>query len=82
MHLFPNVPTLSHTCTSSQVGSFIQTQKYSVHKTLERRFRAFLTHGSDYHQLLLSLLRTLLHDAQRAARLMGDAPSQYRIPLK
>lgn len=27
------------------VGSFIQTQKYSMHKTLERRFRAYLTHG-------------------------------------
>uniref|UniRef100_A0A7S0WTV5 DNA replication licensing factor MCM2 n=1 Tax=Chlamydomonas leiostraca TaxID=1034604 RepID=A0A7S0WTV5_9CHLO len=64
------------------VGSFIQTQKYSVHKTLERRFRAFLTHGSDYHQLLMSLLRGLLSDAQRAARLMGDAASSYKIPLR
>lgn len=39
------------------VGSFIQTQKFSVQKALERRFRVFLTHGSDYHQLLMSLLQ-------------------------
>ncbi|KAL6761861.1 minichromosome maintenance protein 2 [Haematococcus lacustris] len=64
------------------VGSFIQTQKFSVHKTLERRFRAFLTHSSDYQQLLLSLLRGLLADAQRNARLMSDIPDKYSIPLR
>jgi hypothetical protein len=64
------------------VGSFIQTQKFSVHRTLERRFRTFLTHSADYLQLLLTLLRGLLHDAQRTARLMGDAPRTYTIPLK
>ena len=42
------------------LGSFIQSQKYSVHKTMERRFKRFLTFGSDYHQLLLSMLRGLL----------------------
>lgn len=65
------------------VGSFIQTQKYSVQKVLERRFRQFLTHGSDYHQLLLSLLRSLLQDVIRAARLTGEIPSNdYKIPIR
>jgi hypothetical protein len=64
------------------VGSFIQTQKFSVHRTLERRFRSFLTHSSDYLQLVMTLLRQLLHEKQRDARLMGEAPTTYSIPLK
>ena len=59
------VAPLSLLCASSppcrqMLGSFIQSQKYSVHKTMERRFKRFLTFGSDYHQLLLSMLRGLL----------------------
>ncbi len=65
------------------VGSFIQTQKYSVQRTLERRFRQFLSHGSDYHQLLLSLLQGLLRDVSRAARLTGAMPTnEYHIPIR
>lgn len=65
------------------MGSFIQTQKYSVQKALERRFRQFLTHGSDYHQLLLVLLQNLLRDVSRAARLTGAMPTnEYKIPIR
>ena len=67
------------------LGSFIQSQKYSVHKTLERRFKRFLTFGSDYHQLLLSLLRDLLQEVQRDVRLQGLALNEeemYRVPVR
>mmetsp|Transcript_21527 Transcript_21527/g.59641 ORF Transcript_21527/g.59641 Transcript_21527/m.59641 type:complete len:901 (+) Transcript_21527:61-2763(+) len=68
------------------VGSFIQTQKYSMHKTLERRFRSYLTHGSDFYHLLLSLLKGLLRDTvritQRAAQVMGTLPEEYSISVR
>jgi DNA replication licensing factor MCM2 len=67
------------------LGSFIQSQKYSVHKTMERRFKRYLTFGSDYHQLLLSLLRGLLEEVQKETRqqgLMLQAEEQYRIPVR
>ncbi|GAX74193.1 hypothetical protein CEUSTIGMA_g1642.t1 [Chlamydomonas eustigma] len=67
------------------LGSFIQSQKYSVHKTMERRFKRYLTFGSDYHQLLLSLLRSLLEEVQKETRqqgLMLQAEEEYRIPVR
>jgi hypothetical protein len=64
------------------VGSFIQTQKYSMHKALERRFRNYLTRGTDFHHLLLSLLRGLLRDEQRAALLLGTHPEEYVVPIR
>lgn len=67
------------------LGSFIQSQKYSVHKTLERRFKPFLTFGSDFHQLLLTQLRGLLQEAQRDARLQGMVLAEeetYKIPVR
>ncbi len=65
------------------MGSFIQTQKFSVQRVLERRFRQFLTHGSDYYQLMLSLLQGLFRDVQSATRLEGQpVPHDYRIPLR
>lgn len=67
------------------LGSFIQSQKYSVHKTMERRFKRYLTFGSDYHQLLLSMLRGLLQEVQRDVRLQGlalQAEEQYKIPIR
>jgi DNA replication licensing factor MCM2 len=66
------------------LGSFIQSQKYSVHKTMERRFKRYLTFGSDYHQLLLSMLRGLLQEVQREVRLQGlslEVEEQYWIPI-
>ncbi|KAF5832333.1 DNA replication licensing factor MCM2 [Dunaliella salina] len=68
------------------VGSFIQTQKYSMHKTLERRFRSYLTHGSDFYHLLLSLLKGLLRDVQTATRLTlpvgSPPPEEYVISVR
>lgn len=67
------------------LGSFIQSQKYSVHKTMERRFKQFLTFGSDFHQLLLNLLRGLLQEVQREVRLQGlplEVEEQYKIPIR
>ncbi|MEW5305454.1 MAG: hypothetical protein WDW36_007992 [Sanguina aurantia] len=64
------------------VGSFIQTQKYSVHKTLQAKFKRYLTLPSDFHALLLSLLRGLLRDEQRNARLGGLAPTGNVIKIQ
>ena len=67
------------------LGSFIQSQKYSVHKTLERRFKRFLTFGSDFHQLLLSLLNGLLQEVQRDVRLQGlvlNEEEVYKVPVR
>eukprot|EP00195_Chlamydomonas_chlamydogama_P012778 CAMPEP_0202892114 /NCGR_PEP_ID=MMETSP1392-20130828/1935_1 /ASSEMBLY_ACC=CAM_ASM_000868 /TAXON_ID=225041 /ORGANISM="Chlamydomonas chlamydogama, Strain SAG 11-48b" /LENGTH=845 /DNA_ID=CAMNT_0049575995 /DNA_START=38 /DNA_END=2572 /DNA_ORIENTATION=+ len=67
------------------VGSFIQTQKYSVHKTLEKRFKRFLTYGTDFHQLLLSLLKGLLQEVQRDVRLQGlmlHEEETYKISVR
>ena len=67
------------------VGSFIMTQKYSVHKTLEKRFRRYLTAGSDYFSLLLELLRGLLREEQRNVHILGGVLEErdtYKIPAR
>lgn len=53
-----------------------------MQRALERRFRQYLTGGADFFQLTLALLRELLRDAQRGARLLGREPEAYTIPLK
>ncbi|KAG1677625.1 hypothetical protein FOA52_010406 [Chlamydomonas sp. UWO 241] len=67
------------------LGSFIQSQKYSVHKTLERRFKRYLYFASDFHQLLLNLLKELLVEVQRDVRLQGGMLQEeetYKIPVR
>ena len=52
---------------------------------LPRRFKRFLTYGSDFHQLLLSTLRGLLQDEQRSVRLTGARLAEeetYKIPTR
>lgn len=67
------------------LGSFIQSQKYSVHKTMERRFKRYLTFGSDYHQLILSLLNQLLVEVKHDVMLQGLVLAEeetYNIPVR
>lgn len=64
------------------VQSFIQTQKYSVHKMLEKSFRQYIVNASDYHQLLISLLRALCREEQRVTLAREVATDVLRIPIR
>jgi DNA replication licensing factor MCM2 len=45
--------------------SFLQAQKVSVRKALERNFRKYITYGEENNQLLMHQLQILLRDAER-----------------
>ena len=60
------------TAIATLIVSFINAQKCSVCASLERGFRKFLTRGSDYFELLLYELRSLLRDAQTYATLRSS----------
>lgn len=47
----------------------MQAQKYSVQNQLRRRFQRFMSQQGDFHHLLLTILRNLARDADRAAAL-------------
>jgi hypothetical protein len=92
-HLFlvhtPFLPSPIHPLSlplgRQMLGSFIQSQKYSVHKTMERRFKRYLTFGSDYHQLILSLLNQLLVEVKHDVMLQGLVLAEeetYNIPVR
>ena len=42
--------------------SFIGSQKYSVQRSLQRRFRKYMTYKKDFNELLLHTLRQLVRD--------------------
>ena len=52
--------------------SFINAQKFSVRKSLERGFRKYLTRAGDLFHLLLHALRSLLREAQTYAALKAQ----------
>jgi hypothetical protein len=57
----------------------LQAQKHSVQQQLRRRFQRFLAEQGDYNQLLLTILRNMVRDADRAAALAAgglQAPSR------
>lgn len=45
--------------------SFIQAQKVSVRKTLQRSFRKYVTYGEDCNLLLMHQLQKLILDVER-----------------
>ena len=49
----------------------MQAQKYSVQKQLRRRFQRFMAERGDYNNLLLTILRNMVRDAERAAALVA-----------
>ena len=53
------------TAISVMLESFIQAQKFSVRRSLQRRFQQYLTQNRDFNELLLHALKQLVHDAQR-----------------
>ncbi len=58
--------------------SFISTQKFSVQRELQRRFRQFLVSREDFHHLLLELLRGLLRDERREEQLRAQTLQGYK----
>jgi DNA replication licensing factor MCM2 len=55
--------------------SFISTQKLSVQKTLQRKFKRFITYKRDFEELLLSTLQGLVREQLRYEAYNGTAPS-------
>ncbi|CAL8466756.1 g6292 [Coccomyxa elongata] len=54
--------------------SFISTQKLSVQKTLQRKFKRFVSHQRDFQELLLSVLQGLVREQLRYEAMNGGAP--------
>merc|ERR1711865_218764 len=52
--------------------SFINAQKFSVRKSLERGFRKYLSRSGDFFHLLFHALRSLLREAQTYATLRAQ----------
>jgi len=44
------------------IESFVDTQKYSITKTMRRNFAKYLTYRRDHNELLLFLLKQLIND--------------------
>lgn len=51
--------------------SFLQAQKVSVRKTLQRNFRKYITFGEENNQLLMHQLQGLIRDAEKYQQLLG-----------
>ncbi len=54
--------------------SFISTQKLSVQKTLQRKFKRFVSHQRDFQELLLSVLQGLVREQLRYEAMNGAPP--------
>jgi DNA replication licensing factor MCM2 len=48
--------------------SFLQAQKISVRKTLQRSFRKYITYGEESNQLIMHQLQNLLRVAEQYKR--------------
>ena len=64
------------------VTSFINAQKFSVRSSLERGFHKFLTCTSDFFDLLLYALRSLLREAQTYATLRAHQRGVHGMNLE
>ena len=51
--------------------SFINTQKIGIQRTLQRKFAHYLNFQSDYHHLLLDILRELVREKHRYENALG-----------
>lgn len=54
------------------LDSFVSTQKQSVQKSMEKKFRKFLTSKSEFAELALTTLRALLRDQLRMESVTGE----------
>jgi DNA replication licensing factor MCM2 len=61
------------------IKSFVQAQKVSVRKVLERSFRKYVTHGEESNQLLMHQLQTLITEAEKYKRLKGVSTDSTEV---
>ena len=64
------------------VTSFINAQKFSVRSSLERGFRKFLISASDFFDLLLYALRSLVREAQTYMTLRANQRGVHLLDLE
>ncbi len=67
------------------LDSFISTQKLSVQKTLQRKFKRFVSYKRDFQELLLSALQGLVREQIRYEACSGPASAAepvVSIPMK
>ena len=61
------------------IKSFVQAQKVSVRKVLERSFRKYVTHGEESNQLLMHQLQTLITDSEKNKKLRGISTDSTEV---
>ena len=67
------------------LDSFISTQKLSVQKTLQRKFKRFVSYKRDFQELLLSALQGLVREQIRYEACSGAASASdavVSVPMK
>lgn len=63
--------------------SFISTQKYSVQRTLMRKFKGYLSFQKDFNALALDVLRSMVREAMHYNEMIGRVGSLAEgIPIK
>ena len=61
--------------------SFLQAQKVSVRKSLQRNFRKYITFGEENNQLLMHLLQGLIRDVEKFQQLLGSGNGATSIEV-
>ena len=56
---------LTHVRTQVMLESFLQAQKVSVRKTLQRSFRRYVTYGEENNQLIMHQLQNLIMEVEK-----------------
>ena len=59
--------------------SFMQAQKVSIRKVLQRSFRKYVTYGEESNQLLMHQLQTLITEAEKYKRLKGVSSDSTEV---
>ena len=77
----------SYCCAPCRVllDSFISTQKLSVQKTLQRKFKRFVSYKRDFQELLLSALQGLVREQIRYEACSGAGSAAepiVSVPMK
>lgn len=55
----------THARTQVMLESFLQAQKVSVRKTLQRSFRRYVTYGEENNQLIMHQLQNLIMEVEK-----------------
>lgn len=61
------------------LNSFIQTQKYSIARQMNRKFESYRMKKNDSHQLILNNLNKMIGDKQLLMRQMGSMNEKIEV---